>query len=152
MKSWIHSGLWVLVVGLSVGMNAKEVEKKAKIEIKKAREISRKPLPGTLFQVLAQTETPADQQLNQIMTLSVELVSHTKETAGAREKWKLTTFDAKMPAHKHGMVVKSVVETKEAGKWSIAPVKLHMRGHWVLEFTFENGTQTQVITQDLHVP
>jgi hypothetical protein len=140
MKAWIHSGLWVLVVGLSFGAKAKEV-----------REISRQLIPGESQQLVVQTDTPVNKQLNQLMTLSVELVSHTKEMKGASGKWKLTAFDARMPAHNHGMVVKSTIQTLGEGKWSIAPVKLHMPGHWVLSFTLKSDTQTQLLTQDLHV-
>ena len=118
---------------------------------KEMREISRQPLPGHPLQVLVQTETAAAHQLNQLMTFSVALVSHTKETNGAREKWKLIAFDARMPEHNHGMVLKSKIEAQGEGQWKIEPIKLHMPGHWVLYFTFEKDNQTQLVTQDLQV-
>lgn len=140
MKTWLHGVLWIWIVGLSLGGKAKEM-----------REISRQSIPGQSFQVLVQTETPVAQQLNQMMTLFVELVSHTKETEGAREKWKLIAFTAEMPAHKHGMVVAPTITAQGADKWKIFPVKLHMMGHWRLSFSFEKDNQTQVLFQDLQV-
>ncbi len=140
MKTWLHGVLWIWILGLSLVGKANEM-----------REVSRQPIPGQLFQVLVQTETPVAQQLNQMMTLVVELVSHTKEAEGARGKWKLTAFTAEMPAHKHGMVVTPTITTQGDGKWKIFPVKLHMMGHWRLSFSFEKDSQIQVLFQDLQV-
>jgi hypothetical protein len=48
-------------------------------------------------------------------------------------------FDARMPAHDHGMVVKPKVTETGAGEFRVDGVKLHMAGAWELTFTFKKG-------------
>ena len=136
----MHGGLWGFVVGVSLGA-----------EKPLLREITRQLIPGSQVVAVFQTDTQAAQQLNQFMVLSVELVSHIKVAEGAREKWALTAFDATMPAHKHGMVVKPTFQSIGEGKWKIFPVKLHMPGHWRLSFTYTKDSQVQIISQDVQV-
>ena len=155
MKTWIHR-LWIFFIGFSFSLNAQnqkkpEIQSQPTSQNQKRRKISHQTIPNQSIQMSVYTETPANQQLNQLMTLSVELVSHIKETNGAREKWKLTAFDARMPEHNHGMIVKSSISSQGEGKWSIAPVKLHMRGHWVLYFTFEADKQVHKLEQHLQI-
>ena len=50
-------------------------------------------------------------------------------------------FDARMPAHNHGMVVKSKVTQISATEFRIDGVKLHMAGEWELIFGVIKGKQ-----------
>lgn len=48
-------------------------------------------------------------------------------------------FDARMPEHNHGMVVKPKIREIGLGEYRIEGVKLHMSGAWVLNFSFKKG-------------
>jgi len=126
---WFHLSIW-LWLGVSF--------------VTEGREMVRKPLPTSSMHMVVESDLPDAQWLNHMMTLSVSLQPVSPGTA-----WKLVAFEARMPEHNHGMGVVPKIQEKGAQIWSISFVKLHMAGRWVLSFTFENGTQKQVITQDL---
>lgn len=73
-------------------------------------------------------------QTKKINTLKIE-------TKGP-SKIKVISFDATMPAHDHGMVVKASKPKKmDDGSFIIKGVKLHMPGDWEFEIKAEvNGT------------
>jgi len=50
------------------------------------------------------------------------------------------TFDARMPEHNHGMVVKPRVAQVGDGIFTIAGVKLHMEGKWELLFDVKTAS------------
>ena len=56
--------------------------------------------------------------------------------------WKPIGFDALMPTHKHGMIVKPMLPQKLANPspiiYQIEGVKLHMQGPWLLRLQLEN--------------
>lgn len=48
-------------------------------------------------------------------------------------------FDARMPEHNHGMIVRPKIHEIGVGQYRIDGVKLHMMGAWVLSYTFKKG-------------
>ncbi len=56
-------------------------------------------------------------------------------------KVSLDRFDARMPAHNHGMVVTPKIAPLEGNKWQIDGFKLHMMGQWYFYLDFTMGDQ-----------
>jgi hypothetical protein len=54
-------------------------------------------------------------------------------------RYSALTFDARMPEHNHGMVVKPTVFETGPGVFRVDGVKLHMVGHWELSFAVSSG-------------
>lgn len=66
--------------------------------------------------------------------------------------FKLTKFDASMPAHDHGMVVTATKpKLLEDGRYEVKGVKLHMPGSWQLEFEGELAGKSVTIKQEIEV-
>ncbi len=55
-----------------------------------------------------------------------------KATVKSNEELSLTSFDAVMPEHKHGMLTKAVVKKLPKNAYEISGIKLHMPGRWVI--------------------
>ena len=62
----------------------------------------------------------------------------------------LTEFDARMPQHSHGMVVKPVIRSipGRPHEFIIEGVKLHMKGEWQLHFTIAHADTKSIIVDD----
>jgi hypothetical protein len=48
------------------------------------------------------------------------------------------SFDARMPAHNHGMITKPRVVKKTANEFLIEGLKFHMAGDWLISFKIQN--------------
>lgn len=67
---------------------------------------------------------------------------------------KLDQVRAIMPAHKHGMNVKPVVESKGKGQFQVKGMRFHMKGQgehgqWVLEMIINDGKTIDTVKYDL---
>lgn len=77
--------------------------------------------------------------LVKIAPVENSLKSSAQENAGISD-YALEKFNARMPAHNHGMVTKPKISLKEESKvggakvYRVDGVMLHMPGDWVLEF------------------
>ena len=72
-------------------------------------------------------ELTTDSDLSKVSTITVTL-----SPADGLPELDLD-FDARMPEHNHGMVVKPRVHKKTANVFEISGVKLHMPGKWQFE-------------------
>ncbi len=61
----------------------------------------------------------------------------------------LTNFEAVMPAHNHGMVLKPKITRLGAQEWRIDGLKMHMRGKWTLIFEWEGKGKKSKTTYDI---
>ena len=52
-------------------------------------------------------------------------------------------FDADMPAHGHGLIVKPVVSPLESGRWRIDGMKFHMPGEWEVYIDMIAGARSE---------
>lgn len=80
--------------------------------------------------------------LNKITTILVTILP--KKKAGVEKKHRLF-FDATMPAHRHGMVVKPKILDLGGDVFEVQGVKLHMRGEWELSVTVELEKESKTI-------
>jgi hypothetical protein len=97
----------------------------------------------TSFQVTIAHADAAKTKLdtNQVVSLIVSL--NRPET---NLKVNLDQFDARMPAHNHGMVVKPKITPLSGNQWKIDGVKLHMAGQWYFYLTFSIDDQQAQIS------
>ena len=61
----------------------------------------------------------------------------------------LIDFEAVMPAHNHGMVLKSKITRLGAREWRIDGLKMHMKGKWTLIFEWEGKGKKSKTTYDI---
>lgn len=99
-------------------------------------EIARVAPAGQTFDVVLETEKKPE--LNKMTVVTVKLVP--KDPAVVPPTPTDLTFDARMPEHNHGMVVKPKVTTVAPGEFKIEGVKLHMAGKWELSVKMTAGT------------
>ena len=94
-------------------------------------------------QPLDKEERPLESvPLNRLCTLSVTL----RDDGGQPIDVGLAKFSAEMPAHRHGMVTKAVVQKKSPGTFLIEGVKLHMAGSWQFKFKLtRNSVEHEVV-------
>lgn len=69
----------------------------------------------------------------------------------ASKELKLLSFDAVMPAHNHGMVLKPKIFKDKNSSWRIEGVKLHMAGDWQLIFSWEVGASKTKTICKIHI-
>jgi hypothetical protein len=55
----------------------------------------------------------------------------------SQEPLSLVSFEARMPAHKHGMTTTPTITPKTQNSWSVTPAKLHMPGKWRFELKIQ---------------
>jgi hypothetical protein len=89
-------------------------------------------------------------ELNKMTALIVKVVPKSPEPIVPGTYTGLE-FDATMPAHNHGMVVKPVVTETAPGEFRIDGVKLHMAGDWLLQFTLKASGQPVKVTAPLQL-
>lgn len=65
--------------------------------------------------------------------LSEKKVSTLSLHPSAESPWVPIAFDAEMPAHKHGMVLKPTAPQRTGDRYELKGVKLHMSGAWLLK-------------------
>jgi len=63
----------------------------------------------------------------------------------------LLSFDAVMPAHGHGMVVKPRITQKEFGHWQVDGIKQHMIGDWEFRFTIKTLVKEENFTMKISI-
>ena len=61
----------------------------------------------------------------------------------------LIDFEAVMPAHNHGMVLKSKITRMGPREWRIDGLKMHMKGKWTLIFEWEAKGKKSKTTYDI---
>lgn len=97
-----------------------------------AKELAKLPAPDQSFELIIDVLPEGTKDdglvLNKLATLTATVRPLTDSA-------RATTFsdfrlDARMPAHKHGMVTKPVVSEPAPLTFKIAGVKLHMAGDW----------------------
>lgn len=64
---------------------------------------------------------------------------------------RLLKADATMPAHRHGMNYRPVIQPLESGRFRVAGMMLHMAGHWELVFDVDTGGETVRLTHDVQI-
>jgi len=82
--------------------------------------------------------------LNKLVSLRIVF---TTQDGAAREA-ELLKFDAVMPEHRHGMMVKPVLKKIEPHAYQVDGVKLHMAGKWELELKIKVDGKDE----DLKIP
>lgn len=100
-----------------------------------AKEVGKLMPPDQSFEVVLDADPGID--LNKVFTMTVKVRPLT-------EAMKVASFtdvqmDAKMPAHKHGMVVKPKVSATAPNEFKIEGLKLHMAGDWELYLGLKAG-------------
>jgi hypothetical protein len=98
-------------------------------------------VPGTpvvLSYSAVQSGKPVKIGPDKLITLHVQLSAKDGKAAGS--KYKLDSFDARMPAHNHGMVTKPIVKKVSDSEFSVEGVKLHMPGKWVFDFVVSGNS------------
>lgn len=63
----------------------------------------------------------------------------------------LLSFDAVMPAHNHGMVLKPKIFKEKNNSWRIEGVKLHMAGDWEFVFSWQVGASKSKTFCKIHI-
>jgi len=61
----------------------------------------------------------------------------------------LIDFEAVMPAHNHGMVLKPKITRMGSREWRIDGLKLHMKGNWKLIFEWQGNGKKNKTTYDI---
>lgn len=93
-------------------------------------------IPGTSYFLTYSVEGSAASKgafnPDKVQKLSVKIVD--KEGNPASGNFTLKGFDARMPAHNHGMITKPVVKKVSDSEFTVEGVKLHMTGAWILDF------------------
>jgi hypothetical protein len=80
--------------------------------------------------------------LNKLISLMVKIVP---KDAAATTAYGNLEFDAVMPAHNHGMVVRPKITEITPNEFRIDGVKLHMAGDWSLLFSLQvNGQPVKI--------
>ncbi len=111
-----------------------------------AAEIGRAPLVGTALVVVVETAEPAP-PLNKIFTLKLT-ISAPKDSPEALSQSQITDviFDARMPAHNHGMLTKPRVQAAGEKIYIVEGVKFHMPGAWELYVSAQvSGTRRSAV-------
>jgi hypothetical protein len=66
----------------------------------------------------------------------------TSAKGAAIKDLKLTSFDATMPEHRHGMVTRAKIKALNSGEYLIEGLKLHMPGEWKISFELVHGNKS----------
>ncbi|MBX3373429.1 MAG: hypothetical protein KF817_06315 [Phycisphaeraceae bacterium] len=86
------------------------------------------------------TPDPDPIPLNTPFSLAVQ-VSRSGEDAG--DEGISLQVDARMPEHRHGMVVRPAIERLGPGVFRVDGMLLHMPGYWELTFDIASGTRVE---------
>ncbi len=103
-----------------------------------AKEIGRASTDGETIKILAEELT-----MNKLTSLSVIIEASSQHKEGFGE---LLNFDARMPEHNHGMLVKPRVTRVKAGEFKVEGVKLHMPGQWEFKLKIKQGQKENQVT------
>ena len=78
--------------------------------------------------------------LNEIFSVHIEITGgENSELPGSLK------FDARMPAHNHGMIVRPTVERVGASVFRVDGVKLHMPGDWEIVVELVKGEKKETV-------
>lgn len=86
------------------------------------------------------TPDPDPMPLNAPFSLTVQ-ISRQGDDAG--DEGLSLQVDARMPEHRHGMVVRPAVEPLGSGAFRVTGMLLHMPGYWELTFDIVSGTRVE---------
>jgi hypothetical protein len=78
-------------------------------------------------------------QLNKLFCAVVTL---TPSKADSIKDLKLKSFDAVMPAHRHGMVTRARIQESKSGEYLIEGLKFHMPGDWSFKVNLVLGKES----------
>jgi len=81
--------------------------------------------------------TPAPMPLNELFEIVVGVDASAAADTSSNPVW--LRASAEMPAHKHGMNTRVIVEQLDDGRFSIKGLLFHMRGEWLITFDVAKG-------------
>ena len=64
----------------------------------------------------------------------------------------LTTVDAHMPEHRHGMNYRPTLQAQGGGRWRAQGLLWHMAGRWELRFDVLQAGQAHTLRQSVELP
>ena len=97
------------------------------------------------YLIKLKTKTAKSIAVNTHLTLIATLVPQHANAPLIKE----FKFDARMPAHQHGMVTKAKIKKISTNTFEISGVRFHMSGDWELKFTLSYASGETVIIQSL---
>jgi hypothetical protein len=116
-----------------------------------ASEVGRISIPEKKITLVITTADDAlkNLPLNKMVPLMIEVQKSPE--ADPALKTKLSGFDAQMPEHGHGMVVKPKITALTEEKWRIDGVKFHMIGAWEISVFLEHDGKDHRYTLKLNM-
>ncbi|MEK9967575.1 MAG: hypothetical protein VW600_00470 [Ferrovibrio sp.] len=103
-------------------------------------QLQAKQVQGSHFRLVVQSE-PADIPLNAPFALEIRLCD-----ARMAELSRLTSVDAWMPAHRHGMNYRVTLIKRDWGHYRAEGLLLHMPGEWEFVFDFAGPDRPERLT------
>ncbi|MFK7823028.1 MAG: hypothetical protein AB8G05_02655 [Oligoflexales bacterium] len=107
-----------------------------------------KKLVGTKKLAINQAGTKLS--INRMTDLRISVHS-LKEGQNLSSPYELVFFDARMPEHNHGMVVKPKISQLDDLHWKVEGFKLHMKGLWQFYLTVKVGQTEEKVGFDLDI-
>lgn len=86
---------------------------------------------------LTLNSTPAPIPLNELFEIVVSVDASAAADDSTNPVW--LRASAEMPAHKHGMNTRVIVEQLADGRFAIKGLLFHMRGEWLITFDVAKG-------------
>ena len=81
--------------------------------------------------------TPASIPLNELFEIVVSVDASAAADDSSNPVW--LRASAEMPAHKHGMNTRVIVEQLDDGRFTLKGLLFHMRGEWLITFDVAKG-------------
>jgi len=81
--------------------------------------------------------TPAPIPVNELFEMVVRVDASAAADDSSNPVW--LRASAEMPAHKHGMNTRVIVEQLENGEFALKGLLFHMRGEWLITFDVAKG-------------
>ena len=88
--------------------------------------------------------------INRMTDLRISIHS-LRQGAKLQGSYELIFFDARMPEHNHGMVVKPRISQLDDLHWKVEGFKLHMKGLWQFYLTVKVGKTEEKVSFDLDI-
>jgi hypothetical protein len=98
--------------------------------------------------LLTLSSRPAPIPLNELFEIEVSVDASAAADDSSNPVW--LRASAEMPAHKHGMNTRVIVEQLEDGRFLLKGLLFHMRGEWLITFDVAKGRvheQAKVLVQ-----
>jgi len=80
---------------------------------------------------------PAPLPLNELFEITVSVDASAANDDSSNPVW--LRANAEMPAHKHGMNTRVIVEQLDDGRFVLKGLLFHMRGDWLITFDVAKG-------------